>query len=54
MIQQLARVLRLGADHLYYLAGRWPADVRQANLPPQAVQKVMTAFRRTLTNKGKG
>lgn len=54
MIQQFARVLKLDADHLYYLAGRWPADMRQANLPPQTVQKVMTAFRRTLPGKGKG
>jgi transcriptional regulator with XRE-family HTH domain len=54
MIQQFVRVLRLDADHLYYLAGRWPADVRKANLPPRTVQKVMTAFRRTLPNKGKG
>ena len=54
MIQQFARVLKLDADHLYYLAGRWPADVRQANLPPQRVQRVMAAFRRTLPSKGKG
>jgi hypothetical protein len=54
MIQQFARVLKLDADHLYYLAGRWPADVRQANLPPQSVQRVMAAFRRTLPSKGKG
>jgi transcriptional regulator with XRE-family HTH domain len=54
MIQQFARVLTLDADHLYYLAGRWPADVRQANLPPQSVKKVMAAFRRNIPPRGKG
>ncbi|MBS0641743.1 MAG: helix-turn-helix transcriptional regulator [Proteobacteria bacterium] len=54
MIQQFARALNLDTDHLYYLAGRWPADVRQARLSPQTVQKVMTAFRRNLPTKGKG
>lgn len=54
MVQQFARALKLDADTLYYLAGRWPADLRQANLSTQSVQKVMAAFRRTLPAKGKG
>ncbi len=54
MIQQFARVLNVGADYLYYLAGRVPVDVRQANLPPKQVEESFAAFRRTGPTKGKG
>jgi transcriptional regulator with XRE-family HTH domain len=47
MIQEFARVLKVGTDYLYYLAGRMPADLRQANLPPKAVEATFAAFRRT-------
>lgn len=47
MIQQFARVLKVSADYLYYLAGRIPADIRQANMPPSKVDKWASAFRRT-------
>ena len=53
MIQQFARVLNIGTDYLYYLAGRVPADVRQANLPPKQVEATFAAFRRTGPDKGK-
>ena len=53
MIQQFARVLNIGADYLYYLAGRVPADVRQANLPSQQVEETFAAFRRTGLGKDK-
>jgi len=53
MIQQFARVLNVEADYLYYLAGRVPADVRQANAPPQMVGELFTAFRRSGTARGK-
>jgi transcriptional regulator with XRE-family HTH domain len=46
MIQEFARVLKVSADYLYYLAGRMPADVRQANLPPHHVDRLVAAFRR--------
>jgi transcriptional regulator with XRE-family HTH domain len=51
MIQQFARVLHLSTDYLYYLAGRVPADVRQANLPPKTVEASFAAFRRTPPNR---
>ena len=54
MIQQFARVLNVGADYLDYLAGRVPADVRQANLPPRTVEQSFAAFRRTAPAKRKG
>src|ERR1700693_1002054 len=47
MIQEFARVLRVSTDYLYYLAGRVPADVREANLPPKTVEATFEAFRRT-------
>ena len=39
MIQEFARVLKVGADYLYYLAGRVPSDVREANLTPKKVEE---------------
>jgi transcriptional regulator with XRE-family HTH domain len=54
LIQQFARVLKVGADYLYYLAGRFPADVRQANLQPDVVEKSFAAFRRTVPPDRKG
>jgi transcriptional regulator with XRE-family HTH domain len=53
MIQQFARVLNVGADYLYYLVGRVPADVRQANHPPKRVEETFAAFRRTGPDRGK-
>lgn len=46
MVQQFADVLSMEADWLYYLAGKFPADVRQRKLTPQQVSKAMVAFRR--------
>ena len=54
MIQQFARVLKVAADYLYYLAGRVPADVRHANLPPKMVEESFAAFRRIAPPKRKG
>lgn len=46
MVQQFADALSISADWLYYLAGKFPADVRQRKLTPQDVSKAMVAFRR--------
>jgi transcriptional regulator with XRE-family HTH domain len=54
LIQEFARVLNLGTDHLYYHAGRVPADVRDANLPSQQVEELYAAFRRTVPPTRKG
>ena len=53
LIQEFARVLNVSADYLYYLAGRVPADVREANLSAKKVEATFAAFRRTAP-KGKG
>ena len=54
MIQQFAQVLKVSANYLYYLAGRMPAEVRQANMPPNKVDEWVSAFRRTNRPKRKG
>jgi len=54
MIQQFARVLKVSSNYLYYLVGRMPAIVRQANVPPQKVDEWVAAFRRANPTKRKG
>ena len=51
MVQQFADVLRMDADWLYFLAGKFPADLRQRKLTPQEVAKAMVAFRSTPNKK---
>jgi transcriptional regulator with XRE-family HTH domain len=46
MVQQFADVLKINADWLYYLAGKFPADVRQKKMSQQEVSQAMFAFRR--------
>ena len=46
LIQQFARVLKVSADYLYYLAGRVPADVREARHSPKKVDETFALFRR--------
>jgi transcriptional regulator with XRE-family HTH domain len=51
IIQQFSRTLKVSEDYLYYLAGRVPANIRQARVTPPEVEKWVTAFRRTLASK---
>lgn len=46
MVQQFAEALGIDQDWLYYLAGRFPEDVRRKNLSQQQVAQAMVAFRR--------
>jgi transcriptional regulator with XRE-family HTH domain len=46
LIQQFAKVLKVDADYLHYLAGKLPADIRESNLSEEAVRAVFTAFRK--------
>lgn len=46
MVLQFAEVLSIDADWLYYLAGKFPADVRGRNLSQKQVSDLMVAFRR--------
>jgi transcriptional regulator with XRE-family HTH domain len=52
MVQQFADALGIDRDWLYYLAGRFPEDIRDKNLSEKQVSDVMVAFRRTLDGKG--
>ncbi|ALJ13046.1 helix-turn-helix domain-containing protein [Sphingopyxis macrogoltabida] len=45
MVQQFAEVLNIKADWLYYLAGRFPADVRNERLSETQFTTAMMAFR---------
>ncbi|HVM21770.1 MAG TPA: helix-turn-helix transcriptional regulator [Sphingomicrobium sp.] len=46
MVRQFADALSISADWLYYLAGRFPDDVRQKRLSEKEVDKLMVAFRK--------
>ncbi len=45
MVQQFAEILEIDPDWLYYLAGRFPEDVRMKQLSPNEVAQAMVAFR---------
>ena len=53
MVQQFAEVLEINRDWLYYLAGRFPEDVRRQQLSESEVAQRMIAFRGG-PPKGKG
>ena len=49
MVQQFADALEIDRDWLYYLAGRFPEDVRREQYSEQEVKRRMVAFRRPLS-----
>jgi transcriptional regulator with XRE-family HTH domain len=53
MVQQFADALGLDRDWLYYLAGRFPEDVRDKKMTAEQVAQAMVAFRGG-PPKGKG
>lgn len=52
MVQQFADALGIDRDWLYYLAGRYPDDLRDKKLSQKQVSEVMVAFRRKLGKDG--
>ena len=46
-IQQFAKILKIDADYLHYLAGSLPQEIRRKNLTEDAVKEAFTVFRRT-------
>lgn len=48
LILELARVLEIPADHLFYAAGEVSPDLRNLNPSTPAVRKAIAAFRKTL------
>ena len=53
MVKQLANVLEIDRDWLYYLAGRFPDDIRRRQFSEEEVEQGMVAFRRALP-RGRG
>ena len=51
MVQQFAEVLGMDVDWLYYLAGKFPADLRERKLTQQEFAAGMAAFRSTPKKK---
>jgi transcriptional regulator with XRE-family HTH domain len=45
MVRQFADALGVNADWLYYLAGKFPDDVRERRLSEEQVASAMVAFR---------
>ena len=48
LIKQLAQVLEVEEDYLYYLAGRIPSDVAQKPVTQAKIQEALLAFRKVL------
>ena len=46
LIQQFAKVLKIDADYLNYLAGKLPEEIRRKNLSEDAVKEAFLAFRK--------
>ena len=53
LIEQLAKVLKLGPDYLFFLAGQFPEDVRRHTPDPEHFAQAWSAFRRSLKDGGK-
>jgi transcriptional regulator with XRE-family HTH domain len=51
LVQQFAAELGLDKDWLYFLAGKFPEDVRGKNIGEADVTKAMQAFRKTLPKR---
>ena len=47
MVREFANVLKMEADWLYYLAGKFPSDVRERKLSETEVKSLMVAFRKS-------
>lgn len=52
LVQQFATLLGVDPDYLYYLADRFPEDLRDGRLSPKDVSDVMRAFRKSSSKKG--
>lgn len=53
MVQQFAEALEIDPDWLYYLAGRFPEDVRMKKMSENEVAQAMVAFRSGPKTKGR-
>ena len=53
ILEQLATVLHLDTDlaYMYYLIGKWPADLRHTSMDAEGFREVIRTFRRGSENK---
>lgn len=54
LLRQFSEILDVDIDYLYYLADRFPEDIRKKGLSPPQVTEAMRAFRGVPSKKGKG
>lgn len=47
LIKQFAKVLKIDADYLHYLAGKLPEEIRRQHLSEDVVKEAFAAFRRS-------
>ena len=48
---QLARVLDLDADYLFFLRGEFPADIKQSSIDQSSFRQAMRVFRSSLEKR---
>lgn len=48
LLNEIAKVLKIDEEVLYYLAGELPADMRMQSDDPEKITKAFHAFRQTL------
>ena len=51
IIKQFSKALRIKADYLHYLNGRFPETERRKTLTPQQFEKAIVAFRENCKDK---
>jgi transcriptional regulator with XRE-family HTH domain len=51
LLEQFAKELDLDNDYLFFLSGKLPSDMRNADTSPKKVQEAFKAFRRTMRGK---
>src|SRR5271156_1089430 len=52
IIRQLAKILKLPLDALYFAAARYPPDIKIDKIGPEKAAAAYKAFRRELKDKG--
>lgn len=52
ILNQLAGILGIPVDHLFYLANQWPLDLRDQEYNPKGLDRAFEAFRSALKESG--
>ncbi len=51
LLEMIACVLHMSQDYVYYLAGKLPPDIREANASPDEVMTMFKSFRQLLRER---